>query len=411
MEKRYSKDFSTFLSWTKENWENEFHKFSNFYKNTWEEFEMNGFSSAFYDNIENIMNITKFFISFHNYFFPVSEEKNNCTFMDNIQTVMAFVISVTNYSEFVAHEFINDNTLEFILNHILKSDLLKFSDLFHSMALKTSFYWFEFKLTILFDYIYLILNILKHSFSCWNVNIQKLKNLFHIYILDLINYLQENKLKILHNATDKENDTEKYYLSLLILCFLSQSSVLNIHNNDSSSVNFSEQLADIFHNCFKNGLNGDENFFNISFNNDELLEFFIFFSRKPENFEYLKSILPLIFKYLNFEWKENIQILVFHIIYCLLSIDKWKEWIKRDKIILQKLIEPFIKKSIKLANLWKNIDFMMNEGEETIRMTQIIISCHHNDVGRVFERILDNGNNNADNIMILILDSKSKFSK
>lgn len=170
-------------------------------------------------------------------------------------------------------------------------------------------------------------------------------------------------------------------------------------------------INELLRSCFECELSHQENFHtvDVTFCGSELLEFFMILSQKKENFKYLQSILPLIYEFFYPKWVENVPILVFQLIYCLISHLEWKELIKKDINTLKHLIDPLIKNSMKLKCLWENIEYKLNENHENLKEKQILISFHHSDDKKVFEKLQTLPKIDLKENLLLLLESKSKL--
>lgn len=353
-------DIQEFLTWTKEDWCNNYDRISSFKRDLLEHLENCHFS---FDPKSQNQFFHLFFQLFKRFsqMFIVDEEDNNTTFIDPLLDLTGALINLLNNSKFAAKKFLHDKHFEWFILNILKNSKFSVANCFTKLNDISNIWFFEDRKVFIEMFLTVLLNTLRLNDS----NILEEANRYFLtdYLMDYQQKL-ERKFSNLSLIKDKKI-LEKPIFSFKIICFLINMHLLN--SDDDRSLLLKAEQSQFFLDNLKDNLEGrrtvskDTNIIQ----NQELLCYFICFTRNPGNMKFLYQAIPYILQFLQNKWTTNIQIFAAQFLFCLLSDEMCKKLLRNNENFLQFLKTKSTKNSCQdIEYLKENILCEINSQED-----------------------------------------------
>lgn len=303
-----------------------------------------------------------------------------------------FCLNIFNFSEKLTKIFYEKNSLNFILNHILKSELFSLDNLFQGSNNHVRYHI----CCYLGDYLDLLSAIIRSNDSSNEKFFKKIE--FRKYLNSVKMYVEY--LQIEHSNYREE--LESHYFDLKFQCFICYLNFIDDDNDENLIIpqNFFDILQD------KLDRNLCEKFGDDSFmTNEELLNTFIILSKSSKNSHLLQKILSPLSQFLIKNYNEKLQTLAATCIFSLINLPECKSCILNDTKLMKILTSPFYGNFKNIEFLRQNILYELNLRKDS---KPPILFCYHSNNENIVNKILDFYTNTTNFHNILLLNSKCK---
>lgn len=357
-----------FLFWKKNDWQENFHKMSEFVLEIYTEAGEYSIPLKFYFSDENFGDyLSEVFIKFHKLFVLNDDyDDGDNLFLHPLNNLLVLTINATDLSREFVTKFLKNGCLCLITKCLFENS--KFS--LERMYKRSSRSKFSCSLTDRIHYISNYLTIISNIIRVENNFGDSFKYDFKMKMTDFIKFLSLNA----------GNIPKELIVSFKITYFLAGTHLLSGDLNDSIFVSeylfnvlFKNLSANLIHEPIRSG---------IIINNYELLEIFMLMAGNENNYLYLIKVLPMIFQFFQKDWCENIQIYAASCIYCIIEIQQCKSMILQNEKFMEILMSPIQRKNKKLEHLRKNILYELKENLDE-NSSLIVLSYHKNDIEKV----------------------------
>lgn len=382
-----------FITWTKDDWCNNYHFISNIQVDIINDLMKNSLSNNYFTDLEFGDNLIKLFKRFHQLFFNENYNINdNHTFFPLYFSFLNLYKTILNYSEPILYEFFEKKCLEMIYSTVFNHPFFSFENN------KISFHFLKY-----FKY------YLGFFFKICKYHNPKIRD--DLINLGFINHLKNLQKFLGKYKLDEEKDSEefqKYFFDLQIQCFISHLPFIQ-DENDENLIISSEFFYFLKKNLENNLSEIIENDFYL--NNEDLFYIFLILSKSPKNYCKLHGIFHIILEYLEENYDEKIKIFAATCIFSFINNEKYEISVMDEFNLLEVFSTHLNINSEKVEYLIQNISyelFLRIDKDVESEEHPIVFSYHLND-DRNVSKIINFFTTLTGYSNILISNSKCNF--